>query len=47
MYEDCTIAGNADAIVSEDAHFDALKIYRFPPLKFSLLLSLLLCLALK
>ncbi|MFY7999166.1 MAG: hypothetical protein ACOVSW_11270 [Candidatus Kapaibacteriota bacterium] len=33
MYEDCAIAGNADAIVSEDGHFDALKNIPFPTVK--------------
>ena len=27
---DCAIAGNADAIISEDAHFDTLKNIPFP-----------------
>jgi uncharacterized protein len=32
-FVDCAIAGNADAIVSEDAHFDALKNISFPAVK--------------
>jgi predicted nucleic acid-binding protein len=32
-FVDCAIAGNADAIVSEDAHFDALKNIPFPTVK--------------
>jgi uncharacterized protein len=32
-FVDCAIAGNADAIVSEDAHFDTLKNIPFPAVK--------------
>ena len=32
-FVDCAIAGNADAIVSEDAHFGSLKNIPFPTVK--------------